>query len=277
MIEILLPVYNGEKYLAEQIESILAQDNNDWVLKIRNDGSTDNSQNIIDEYCAVYPSKIIKIELPMENVGLVRSLNYLQAAEPHGEYIMFADQDDFWLPDKIEVSFTEMQILEKNNPEMPIMVCTDSKCVDAKLNVINESFFKSQRFPLDTFDNINRMIALNVVQGCTVILNRKASEITFPMPFFLNVHDMYIGARVKADGVVAYLHKPTLLYRQHLNNELGCKKITMKYYLHRGLKAISTLHMLINIKRYIPANISVWEIVRYKFVYAYKRLNKNNK
>ena len=126
MIEILLPVYNGEKYLAEQIESILAQTNKDWILKIRNDGSKDNSQAVIDRYCNAYPDKIIMIDSPRENVGLVRSINYLQAAEPHGDYIMFADQDDVWQPDKLEVSINEIKTLEKDSPENPAMICTDA-------------------------------------------------------------------------------------------------------------------------------------------------------
>ena len=273
MIEILLPVYNGEKYLAEQIESILAQTNKDWILKIRNDGSKDNSQAVINRYCNAYPDKIIMIDSPRENVGLVRSINYLQAAEPHGDYILFADQDDVWLPDKLEVSINEIQALEKDSLGKPAMICTDATCVDANLNVINSSFFESQRFPNATFDDVNKMIALNVIQGCTIILNQSAAKTTFPIPSFMNVHDMYIGVMVKASGTIKYLHKPTLLYRQHSNNELGSIKISIKYYLERSLKAISTLQMLRKLKKYIPEQVSILKIIRYKFYYAYKRIN----
>lgn len=273
MIEILLPVYNGEKYLAEQVESILAQTYNEWILKIRNDGSKDGSQAIIDRYCNAYPDKIVMIDSPKENVGLVQSINYLQAAEPHGDYIMFADQDDVWLQDKLETSLNEIQSLEADTPGKPIMVCTDAACVDASLNVINDSFFESQRFPYDTFDDVNKMIALNVIQGCTMILNYNAAKTAFPIPSFMNVHDMYIGVMVKASGTIKYLRKPTLLYRQHSNNELGSIKISVKYYFERSLKAVSTLQMLGKLKKCIPEQVSILKIVRYKFYYAYERIN----
>ena len=113
MVEILMPVYNGEKYLAEQIDSILSQSYSEWILKIRNDGSTDNSQTIIDQYCNKYPDKIKCIKEPKENIGLIKSLNIL-LENPIGNYLMFSDQDDIWLKDKIIDTLTEIKKIEKN-------------------------------------------------------------------------------------------------------------------------------------------------------------------
>lgn len=272
MIEILLPVYNGEKYLAEQIESILNQTNRDWILKIRNDGSTDGSQMIINEYCRTHSAQILDVTKEPENIGLIKSLNELSNEEPHGDYMMFADQDDVWLPNKIQLTMEKLKCCENSNQNEPIMICTDAICVDESLNVISKSFFASQKFPADTFGDINRMIALNVIQGCTIILNRHAANIAFPIPAFMNVHDMYIGVSVRSSGVVEYLHKPTLLYRQHSHNELGSKEISLKYYMMRCLSAISTLRMIYRLRKYLPVRISMGKIIRYKFYYAYKRI-----
>lgn len=272
MIEILLPVYNGEKYLAEQIESILAQTYNEWILKIRNDGSKDGSQAIIDRYCNTYPDKIVMIDSPKENVGLVQSINYLQAAEPHGDYIMFADQDDVWLPDKLEVSINEIKTLEKDNLGKPAMICTDATCVDANLNVINPSFFESQRFPYDTFDDVNKMIALNVIQGCTITINRHAVKYIFPMPLIMSIHDMWIGVNCTHFGKIKYLHHSTILYRQHLTNVVGSIDVSLKYYFYRLKNIAETFGFILRMKKHLQFNIRIDKIFYYKIKYMFSRI-----
>lgn len=272
MIEILLPVYNGEKYLVEQIESILTQTTKEWILKIRNDGSIDDSQSIIDRYRTAYPDKIIMIDSPNENVGLVQSINYLQAAGPHGDYIMFADQDDVWLPNKLEDSINEIKTLEKDNPGKPVMVCTDATCVDANLNIINPSFFESQRFPNDTFDDVNKMIALNVIQGCTITVNHQAVKYLFPMPLIMSIHDMWIGVNCAHFGKVKYLHQPTILYRQHSTNVAGSIDINLKYYFNRLIKFADTIKFILRMKRHLQFNIRIDKIFYYKIKYMLSRI-----
>lgn len=272
MIEILLPVYNGEKYLAEQIDSILNQTNKDWILKIRNDGSIDDSQNIINRYCANYPNKIIKIDLPKENIGLVGSINCLQMAEPHGDYIMFADQDDIWLPTKIETTISEIQILEKNHPGKPVLVCTDATCVNASLDVIADSFFKSQKFPCDTFDDVNKMIALNVIQGCTMAINKNAIKHIFPMPLIMSIHDMWIGVNCAHFGVIKYLHCSTMLYRQHSSNVAGSNDVNLKYYVKRIEKIVDTMRFIYRMKKYLSFKIRIDKILYFKVKYMFLRI-----
>lgn len=272
MIEILLPVYNGGKYLNAQIDSIIRQSNNNWILKIRNDGSSDNSQSIIEKYCRKYPEKIFLIDSPKENLGLIRSLNCLMAAPPHGKYIMFSDQDDVWLHDKIEVSLEEITKLEGLDGDLPVMICTDAKCVDADLNIINESFFVSQKFQDGIIGNINKMIALNVVQGCTIMMNRKALEVSYPLPDKLSVHDMWIGINCAYYGKVKYIYRPTLLYRQHQSNVLGSLNIGLKYYLSRMKQVKSTLSSIIWLKNSLSFNIRLDKVLYYKLKYMFCRL-----
>lgn len=272
MIEILLPVYNGEKYLKEQIESFFNQTNQDWFLKIRNDGSKDGYHEIIKEYCDHYPDKIVEIDSPSENVGLVQSLNYLIEATPHGDYIMFSDQDDVWLPDKIELSLNAVQKLECQNIDKPVMVCTDVTCVDADLNVMCKSFFESQRFPNDIFSDINQMIALNVIQGCTIIINKSALSHIYPMPLIMSIHDMWIGVQCAYYGNIAYLHTPTMLYRQHSSNVAGSVNIGLRYYLYRMKKIRHTISFIQRMKRHLSFKISIFKILYYKVKYMFSRI-----
>ena len=272
MIEILLPVYNGEKYLAEQIESIIAQTNHDWVIKIRNDGSSDNSHKVIKQYCERYPEKIINIDLPESNIGLVQSLNKLYEAEPHGDYIMFADQDDFWLPTKIEKCLSEAIEMERGNHNMPVMVCTDAKCVDQDLNVIDESFFESQKFPENIIGNVNKMAALNIVQGCTIMINKVASKYIFPMPLIMSIHDMWIALNCAYFGRVKYLKEPTILYRQHTSNVAGKVRVNSKYYLNRISHIKNTLTFIFKLNKNLKFNLNIPKVLFYKIIFMINRL-----
>lgn len=266
-----MPVFNGEKYLAEQIESIILQTNKDWVLKIRNDGSSDNSQSIIDKYCQKYPDKIFCISGNKNNMGLVESLNFLMSTVTN-EYIMFADQDDIWLNDKIEKTLQEFLCLENKYPKLPLLVCTDSTCIDNDKNIIYKSFFKFNNFPNNIIGNCTKMLALNVVQGCTIMINKKALGYINPMPKSIRVHDMWIPVIIAYYGKVSYLHRQTLLYRQHSNNTLGIKKIDFKYYIERTKRANSTLKSRLQLFRILPFKVNVWLWIYYKIYYAILRL-----
>lgn len=272
MIEILLPVYNGEKYLVEQIESIIGQTNTEWILKIRNDGSKDNSQTIINRYCHDYPDKIIAIDSPKENVGLVQSLNYLLAAEPHCDYIMFSDQDDIWNNYKIECSLNEIKKLEQIYNKIPLGVCTDSQCINSKLEITASSFFRSQKFPDNILGNIHKMLALNIVQGCTLITNNLAKEKYYPLPSFLNVHDMWIAVIIAFYGKIFYYKNTTMSYRQHEQNVLGEINVNLQYYLNRSKSILNTISLLRQIQSELPFKTNLIEIIYYKLYYAFRRI-----
>ena len=100
MVDILMATYNGGKYIAEQIDSILNQNYNDWKLYIRDDGSKDNTVNIVKEYIEKYPDKIILIEDGRRNLG--PKLNFGELLKiSKSEYCMFCDHDDVWMEDKV--------------------------------------------------------------------------------------------------------------------------------------------------------------------------------
>ena len=114
MIDILMATYNGETYLREQIDSILRQSNTDWRLIIRDDCSTDSTVRIIQEYQAQYPDKFVLIQADTPS-GSAQN-NFFQLIrywQQHGgaEYVMFADQDDVWLRNKIQITLYNMKVL----------------------------------------------------------------------------------------------------------------------------------------------------------------------
>lgn len=269
MVDILLPVYNGEKYLSEQIESYLRQTYTDWNLLIRNDGSTDNSQAVIDNYCKLYPDKIRFIKEPIENIGLVGSLNVL-LSHTTGDYIMLSDQDDVWLPEKIELSLNEIKRIEKDNK--PAMVCTDAICVDENMEVLSKSFFESQKFIDGIMGDKEKMMALNEVQGCTVIINKSSLSHICQLPTFMKIHDMWIGVICAHYGSVSYLHKQTLLYRQHTGNTLGSVNVNANYYLHRIKFFPYLIKSRYKLFKALPFKVNIFRFICYKVIYAVRRM-----
>ena len=235
MIDILLPTYNGEKYLSQQLDSLLAQTVSDWRLLIRDDGSTDNTVQIIKEYSSEYKDKIVFIEDSLEKQGTSGSNNILLSLVS-SEYFMFCDQDDIWIDTKIEESLNEMKKRENEYPNTPIIICSDACCIDENNKVLSESFFRSQKF-FDFNMDFHRILALNVAQGSTMLMNYSVKNLVKRIPSKL-FHDWWLAVNVALYGKIFYIHKPLLKYRQHRSNVVGALKIGPKYLLKKILNPL---------------------------------------
>jgi len=218
-IAILLAAYNAEKYLAEQIDSLLTQTNSDWTLYIRNDGSKDNTSKIISDYCEKY-SNIIEIDKGGINLGCRN--NFFRLLEVvDSEYYMFCDADDVWLPNKIEISFNRVLELEIKYPNIPILAHSDAIICDNKLNVISESFWKSTGINPEKFVKYNYICICCTVGGAKSIFNKKVKEFIFPLENNTLIFDYWIAIKVAKHGIISVIDIPLIKYRQHENNLLG--------------------------------------------------------
>lgn len=223
MIDILLATYNGENYLSQQIDSIITQTCKDWQLLIRDDLSTDNTVNIIKNYARKYSDKIRLLEDNKEHLGLVHNFETLLESAQN-EFIMFCDQDDIWLPNKIELTLNAMKEAEQASPNTALLIHTDLKVVDEALNPIAESFWKLHRISPERDCRLTKIIYRNIVTGCTVMINKKAKEISMPFPPEVSIHDWWIAINVAKYGKITHIEAPTVLYRQHTANIIGAKK-----------------------------------------------------
>lgn len=222
-IDILLATYNGQAYLKEQIDSILAQSNTDWRLLIRDDGSDDDTTSIIKSYLAKYPDRIKLIENKGRHLGA--SLNFNSLLETStAEYIMFSDQDDVWLPTKIELTLNLMKTTERAYPDKPVLVHTDLRVVDSRLKTIAKSMWQCQGIFPENGNNVNKVMLQNIATGCTIMINKKAKTISLPIPAEAVMHDWWIAINVAKYGKIVYLPDQLVLYRQHRNNVVGTKK-----------------------------------------------------
>ncbi|MCZ4242917.1 glycosyltransferase family 2 protein [Pedobacter punctiformis] len=219
-IAILLAAYNAEKYLSEQIESIIAQTFTNWTLYIRNDGSTDQTAVVISDYCIKYPDKIFEIDKGGKNLGCRNNFfRLLEVVE--SEYYMFCDADDVWLKSKIEFSYERIKMLELLNPYKAILVHTDAIICDSDLNIISDSFWHSTGINPMKFTSFNYMCVCCTVGGAKSIFNRKAKELIFPLADNNFMFDYWIALNVAKYGIISVIDVPLIKYRQHSSNLLG--------------------------------------------------------
>ena len=200
--------YNGERFLNEQIDSILAQDYPICEIIICDDASTDNTFKIISEYQSQYPS-LIKAIKNNQNIGYIK--NFKQAMSfCGGEYFALADQDDVWMDDKISVLVDAIGSAD--------LVHSDASLIDQNGLLINTSYTnhankKENKTYIQLFQK-------NIVTGCTTLLKKDLYSKSYP---FLNTipHDHWLALNAYDNNGIKYVDMVLVKYRQHDNNVLG--------------------------------------------------------
>ncbi len=230
VVDILLPTYNGERFVRAQIESILSQTYQNWRLLIRDDGSSDGTMDILRSYLGGYPDRMTLVEDGRDHLGACQSFAAL-LSHSTSDYVAFCDQDDVWFPEKMELTLNRMIRLEQAY-DKPVLVHTDIKVVDKNLCLLSDSFWKYQRVNPGR-KNLNHVLIQNNVTGCAMMINRKLKDISLPIPQEAIMYDWWIALAASAFGVFDYIDTPTMLYRQHSRSDTGAKKYTPWYFLSR--------------------------------------------
>lgn len=231
-ITILMAVFNGARFIEEQLQSILNQSYTSIHIVVSDNCSEDNTRIIVEKIRQENPDKITLLTSD-HNQGVIGNFSKLiQYADT--DYIMFSDSDDFWLPHKVEWTLNAMRELEKSNGSfMPLLVHTDLIVVDRDLNPTHRSFWAlSHHFP-KKHKHFNRQLVQNVITGCTIMANRPLIEMARPIPNGIIMHDWWIGLVALAFGRVGMVNAPTMLYRQHGSNDTGAKKYGIIPYIKK--------------------------------------------
>jgi glycosyltransferase involved in cell wall biosynthesis len=223
-IDILLATYNGAAYLPEQLDSLFAQTCQDFRLLARDDGSTDETAELLARYATHHPGRVVTVPHDGRRLGASGSFGALLDRSA-AAYVMFSDQDDVWLPDKIERTLAAMQALERaQGTEVPLLVNTDLKVVDQRLAELAVSFWRFQRIHPQRLTKLGRVLMQNFATGCTVMVNRPLVALALPVPAEAMMHDWWLALVVTAFGRVARISAPTVLYRQHGGNDVGVSR-----------------------------------------------------
>ena len=220
-INIVMSTYNGEQFLAEQIDSIQQQTFKDWQLLIRDDGSSDQTPEIIKSFVAQDPRIIFINEHDCENLGVVKNF-FTLIKHDKADYYFFSDQDDVWLEDKLE---TMLAAARQYPDQLPLMVYTDLCVVDQNLQVMNQSMIRSQSHHANT--ELVQELTENTVTGGVAMINHALAEQWRTLDNII-MHDWYLALLAAAIGKLVYIDQPGELYRQHDNNVLGARTFTKR-------------------------------------------------
>lgn len=230
-IAILMATYNGEKYICQQIDSILSQTCKDWELYIHDDGSTDDTIAAVESYVEKYPNKIHLID--GKSTGGAKYNFFYLFGQVEAPYYMTCDQDDVWLDKKIELTYDKMLTIE-NKADVPCLVYTELRVVDSELNTIADTMSEYQS--LDCHKRtINQFILQNSVTGCTMMVNMALRDKMLHITDIDNtiMHDWWAALVAAQFGKTAFIDEPTILYRQHGDNSLGALGINKLSYIVR--------------------------------------------
>jgi hypothetical protein len=227
---IVLSSYNGAKYLGEQIESIRQQSFRDWTLLVRDDGSSDATPELLQQFARA-DSRISLLRDERGNLGPVASFGALlnHARERRTAYVALSDQDDVWRADKLERQLDLLRAHEASaGVGHPTLVHSDLTVVDSDLRPIHASYFRYQRLDHVTADPLRRLLLQNFVTGCTAVLNSALLRVAVPVPSVV-MHDWWLAQCAAALGSILVLPTSTVLYRQHGANAVGSRGATQLY------------------------------------------------
>jgi glycosyltransferase involved in cell wall biosynthesis len=216
MNSVCVTTYNGERYIEQQLRSILEQIAADDEVIVSDDGSTDNTLKIVDSI----GDKRIRIR---HSSAHYFKDNFIEAmCEAKGEIIFLSDQDDVWLPGKYERCIKELEAVD--------LVCTNSEMTDRELNIIEPNFFSIYHSGPGVFKNALN----NTYYGSCMAFRRSLLKAALPMPSTREIgHDIWLGLVAEMTGKVRFIDTPYLLYRRHEDTKTSTNGL-----LHRSKRPL---------------------------------------
>ena len=256
MVTVLMTTYNGEKYLREQLDSILNQADCPLRLVVSDDGSTDGTMAILKEYAGRYPEQVEifrenaddilgRSGMPKEAAGSGAPQTTAGTSKTHygssakhffavidavrkdsrysdSAYFALSDQDDVWKPEKLKLAIAAIESCADHPTAIPVLVHSDLSLTDSEGRLTAESMAAQNRMRMD-HTALNYRLVENAVSGNTVVMNRAfLNQLAIPEACIM--HDWWMALAGACIGKIIYLPEPTVLYRQHSANVYGSHK-----------------------------------------------------
>ncbi len=209
-LSIVMATYNGERFLREQLDSLYRQTLQPDEVLVVDDCSTDGTVGILEEYHRSHGLKYVVNEHNLRvNKNFEKGLKLCS-----GDYIMFCDQDDIWMDNKIELMMQRMNLLADTNDDIPLIVSSRDTYVDADMHVYRSLAMK------EDCDNYCDTVIHHLSQGAAMLLNRRCLDYIFPIPDYDTgiCYDIHIGYIVAMLGKKYNMKESLMYYRVHGNN-----------------------------------------------------------
>ena len=237
-IDILMATYNGEKYLVEQLDSIINQTYHNWNLLIRDDNSTDKTLEIIQNYHK--KDKRIKILKDNKgNLGIVRNFEELLKSS-ESEFIMFSDQDDIWVENKLDMYLKMIEKIKNKG----FMIHSDAILFDKnKSNILKDTFISKKAIN----KGLENVFFNYFVQGATILISKEIKNFILPFPKEVYLHDRYIHLISELFFERIFVNEALIYYRQHGDNQIGAKNtirelLSKRYFDERDRQLIKIIY-----------------------------------
>jgi hypothetical protein len=261
MITVLLCTYNGARFVAAQLDSLLAQTVPPDRIVVSDDGSTDDTWSILERYAAAHPSITIRhhtaatppvahpaAEPPDATLKLpplpATARNFLDLmVTERDDYLLLSDQDDVWHPGKIAISLAKLRDMEaRYGATTPCMTHTDLTVVDEALHVVSPSFRQAMNANWAR-TTLRDQVVQNTATGCTIMYNRALAGLLTEVPRYTVMHDWWLPLIACTFGQMEPVPSSTISYRQHDGNVIGAKDMrTLRYQLSRALDLGAVRH-----------------------------------
>ena len=228
-VDILMATYNGEKYLRNQLLSLQQQTYDDWILWVRDDGSTDTTLAILEDFAR--KDTRIRIVYEGSGCGLGAGKNFLGLTKySSSEYAIFCDQDDIWFEKKIELLVSWAKTNTRS--DVPSLVYCDAYGYSDEQGIITISSVSEEHA-----QSLQEFLFFNAgYQGCSMLLNRSLCQMAAAYRAgYFHMHDDVVSLLAHTFGVVSFMPKKLMLYRQHEYNVTGNIKVDFYSKLKRVL------------------------------------------
>ncbi|MBF4492904.1 glycosyltransferase family 2 protein [Flavobacterium sp. MR2016-29] len=257
-VSVVLCTYNGSSYLKKQLNSILEQTYDIDEIVIVDDCSTDSTRDILREYQK--DNNKIKLFFNEKNLGSNSSFRYAISLASNN-YLALCDQDDIWYKNKIEIQMNSVFSSGFEHDNKPLLVFHDLCLIDQNDNITNKSFWKLRKFIPETF-TFKRLLFLNIVTGCTCLINNSLKEEMLKSDMQdIIMHDYLIALIGYGFGNAIYINEPLMYYRSHQGTVTEKENITFTNRIKIFISSIKE-------KSYLKPNIL--QIQQFNFLYGDK-------
>lgn len=246
---VLLATYNGARYLRQQLASIENQSYTGWHLLMSDDGSTDETRDLLREFRDRHPDKVSELDCPPSGSPQANFFGLLRAAKGF-RYVALCDQDDVWVEHRLESLLRECQKLEASSrSESPCMVFSDLRVVDENLYPISESFFRDMSVDPSRM-SFGSTLVESSVPGCSMMVNEALLLVFQRYSGPLNaarMHDWWLSLIAQAFGSSKVIDEPLVQYRQHASNSAGSTRRRGVSFILSKLRQRPRDEMLLNV------------------------------